>query len=90
MRLIQFVTTSGERAVGAIVETSEPRVVNGATSVRDLALEAHRAGRSLGETVERHGLGEPVDYDALIAEKRILVAARSSGAVARWSWRSPA
>ena len=73
MRLIQFVDRTGSRAVGAIADGAEPRVVRGVESVRDLALEAHRAGRSLAETVEAHGLGEPVDYDALIAERRLLV-----------------
>ena len=73
MRLIQFRTETGSRAVGAIPGGSGPRVVNDATNVRDLALEAHLAGRPLAETVEAHGLGEPVDYDALVAEKRLLV-----------------
>src|SRR5687768_18158676 len=73
MRLIQFVTPSGDRAVGAIADEAAPRVVNSARSVRDLALEAHRENRSLAETVEAHGVGEAVDYDALIAEKRLLV-----------------
>ncbi|MBA3518089.1 MAG: FAH family protein, partial [Rhizobiales bacterium] len=57
MRLIQFRTETGSRAVGAIPGGSGPRVVNDATNVRDLALEAHRAGRPLAETVEAHGLG---------------------------------
>lgn len=80
MRLIQFLTsgsgsTSGfARAVAAIADDDEPpRVVNGAQSVRDLALEAHRAGRGLAATVEAHGLGDPVDYDALARGKRLLV-----------------
>jgi hypothetical protein len=73
MRLIQFVTSAGDRAVGAIDDEQRPRVVQGVASVRDLALEAHRNGRSLAETVEAHGLGDLVDYDALIAEKRLLV-----------------
>jgi hypothetical protein len=73
MRLIQFVDSSGTRAVGVIVDGETPRVVRGASSVRDLALEAHRSRRGLAETVEAHGLGEPADYDALIAEKRLLV-----------------
>jgi hypothetical protein len=73
MRLIQFVSAAGNRAVGAITEGAEPRLVTGATSVRDLALEAHRSNRSLVETVGAHGLGDPVDYDALVAEKRLLV-----------------
>src|SRR5688572_10147374 len=73
MRLIQFRDTAGNRAVAAITDGGGPRVVRAATSVRDLALEAHRAGRSLSETVKAHDLGEPVDYDALIKERRVLV-----------------
>jgi len=73
MRLIQFVEMDGARAVGAITDGAGPRLVRGATNVRDLALEAHRAGRSLAAAVEGHGLGDPVDYDALLAEKRLLV-----------------
>lgn len=73
MRLIQFVAENGRRSVGAITDGFGPRVVRGATSVRDLALEAHRAKRSLAETVEAHGLGEAVDYDGLVAQRRLLV-----------------
>src|SRR5688572_10992842 len=73
MRLIQFRDAAGNRAVAAITDGGGPRVVRAATSVRDLALEAHRAGRSLSETVKAHGLGAPVDYDALIKERRVLV-----------------
>src|SRR5690606_1244032 len=73
MRLIQFVTAAGERAVGAIVDDAAPRVVQGTASVRDLALEAHRGKRTLAATVEAHGLGEGIDYDALVAEKRLLL-----------------
>ena len=72
MRLIQFAAASGGRAVAAI-EDREPRVVRAANSVRDLALEAHRSSRSLADTVLAHGLGDAVDYDAVIAEKRILL-----------------
>lgn len=73
MRLIQFVTKGGERAVAAIPDGGAPRIVNGASSVRNLALAAHHTNRSLAETVEAQGLGEAVDYDAAIAEKRILL-----------------
>ena len=62
MRLIQFVGSAGGRAVAAI-EHGEPRVVRAAATVRNLALEAHRSGRSLAETVQAHGLGDTVDYD---------------------------
>src|SRR5215207_5884407 len=73
MRLIQFVETNGRRAGGAIADGAAPRIVRNASSVRDLALEAHRGGQSLADTVTAHGLGEPVDYDAVIAEKRLLL-----------------
>ncbi len=73
MRLIQFIDQGGRRAVGAIVDDRPPRTVRGAESVRDLALSAHRSGRSLVETIEAHGLGAETDYDSLIAEKRILL-----------------
>jgi hypothetical protein len=73
MRLIQFVASGGARAVAAIADGSGPRIVRGAESVRDLALEANRSGRSLEASVEAHGLGEAVDYDKLVAERRLLV-----------------
>jgi hypothetical protein len=73
MRLIQFVDSDRVRAVGAIEGGGAPRIVVGARSVRDLALEAHRTKRSLTETVHAHGLGDAIDYDRIIAEKRILL-----------------
>lgn len=74
MRLLQFLTPEGARRVGAIAgDAADVRVVNDAASVRDLALEAHRQGRGLADTVAAHGLGEAVDYDRLVAEKRLLV-----------------
>ena len=73
MRLIQFVAEDGGRGVAAITDGADPRVVRGAASVRDLALEAHRSRRSLAETVAAHGLADTVDYDRLIAERRLLV-----------------
>jgi len=73
LRLIQFAMEDGKRAVAAIDGDAGPRVVKGATSVRDLALEAHRSGRLLGATVAAHGLGDAVDYERIIAEIRILL-----------------
>jgi hypothetical protein len=73
VRLIQFLTPAGERAVAALEGEAVPRVVRDAASVRELALSAHRSGRSLAATVHAHGLGDTVDYDALVAEKRLLV-----------------
>src|SRR5690606_18523828 len=44
-----------------------------ASSVRELALEAHRRGTTLADAVAAHGLGERVDYDKLLEDKRLLV-----------------
>jgi len=74
MRLLQFVEADGTRRVAALIgDDDAPRVVEGATAVRDLALEAYRQGRSLEATVAAHGLGSAVDYDRLVAEGRLLV-----------------
>jgi hypothetical protein len=74
MRLIQFCDSNGDRRVGAIDSNlSGPITVRNVTNIRDLALEAHRSNRSLRDTVEAHGFGEEVDYDALVREKRLLV-----------------
>jgi hypothetical protein len=72
MRLIQYLKSDGSRAVGAIVDDAAPREVIGASSTRDLALEAHRAGRNLEQTVLFHGLGAIVDYDSLMEQERLL------------------
>jgi hypothetical protein len=73
VRLIQFTAEGGVRAVGAIVGNAGPKVVRRATSVRELALEAHQSKKTLTEAVEARGLGDTVDYDRLIAEKRVLL-----------------
>jgi len=53
-------------------EGSEAALVRGASSVRDLALEAIASGRSLAETVASHGLGPAVDLAAVAEEGRLL------------------
>lgn len=73
MRLIQYLTEGGERAVAAIVDEAAPRRVTGATTTRILALVAHRTGRTLAQAVLDRGLGDVVDYDALVDERRLLV-----------------
>jgi hypothetical protein len=71
MNLIQFFDAHGERAVAA-VEGGEARVVVGARSVYQLALDAIAAQGSLATQVAGHGLGETVDRDAILAEGRML------------------
>lgn len=62
MLLSQIRTPQGVAVVAR--DGSEAAVVRGATSVRDLALEALAQGRGLAETVAAHGLGEAVDLVA--------------------------
>lgn len=74
MRLIQFLAPDGARRVGAILaDGDEPKLVEGVSSVRDLALAAYRGGLSLAQAVRSCEFGETVDYDLLIDEKRLLV-----------------
>ena len=73
MRLIQYHTVSGQRAVGAVdPSTGAVHTVPGAESVYALANAAIAAGRTLADEVAAHGTGAAVDYDVLIVEKRLL------------------
>lgn len=69
MRLIQF--DDGGRAVAAI-DNSGAKVVNGARSVYELALEAANGGKSLAAVIAAHGLGKTVDAAALLAAGKVL------------------
>ncbi|MEB0205910.1 AraD1 family protein [Pseudomonas sp. CCC3.1] len=71
MRLVQFELNNGERRVG-VVEAGQVREVQGATSVRELALAAIEASVGLAQQVQAQGLGETHDYQALLSELRIL------------------
>ncbi|MFJ7882967.1 AraD1 family protein [Pseudomonas sp. NPDC096917] len=71
MRLVQFELNNGERRVG-LVQAGQVREVQGATSVRDLALAAIEAATDLAQQVQAQGLGETHDYQTLLSELRIL------------------
>lgn len=71
MRLIQFIGPDDSRAVG-IVDQNSVRRVNGVDSVRELALKAISAGRSIGDEVRQNGVGASHDYDQLIADGKVL------------------
>ena len=71
MRLVQFELNNGERRVG-VVEAGQVREVQGAASVRDLALAAIEAAIDLAQQVQAQGLGETHDYQTLLSELRIL------------------
>lgn len=74
MRLIQFCQRDGQRRVAAIAQdATAPRTVQNYQSVRDLALDASREGVSLEAKVLACGLGESIDYEAVIDENRLLL-----------------
>ena len=71
MHLVQFELSNGERRVG-LVDGEQVREVQGATSTRELALEAIRQKMSLAQAVDSKGLGTSHDYQALRDGLRIL------------------
>jgi hypothetical protein len=71
MNLVQFELGNGQRRVG-LVDGDLIREVQGAHSVRDLALAAIDAGTGLAEQVDSQGLGDSHDYAQLLQARRIL------------------
>ena len=71
MRLIQFETPDGARAVG-LVDGENIRQIQGAATTRDLALDAIRNGKTLAERIADLGTGEAFDYRMLLDEGRVL------------------
>ncbi|WLH81312.1 GguC family protein [Pseudomonas sp. FP2335] len=71
MRLVQFEVHNSERRVG-VVQGAQLREVQGARSVRELALAAIEAGVGLAQHVNSLGLGVSHDYAALLAALKIL------------------
>lgn len=71
LHLVQLVA-SDARIVAVLDHTGAARRVEGATSIRALALDAIAAGLTLAETIERRGLGAAIDLDAALAEGRVL------------------
>ena len=72
MRLVQYLTPKGKRVVGMVVDENNVRVVKKAASVRELALEAARSGRSLADLVQDRLEKKTADYAAIVAEGRLL------------------
>ncbi len=73
MRLIQFKDRSGARRVGIPEESgSIVATLSGVASVYDLAWSAIRDGLGLAEAIGAHTRGETDDFDAILAEGRIL------------------
>jgi hypothetical protein len=73
MRLVQFKTADGARQVGLVAkDNSSLQVVQRATRIYDLALEADQLGIGLERLVNECLSGETVDYERVIAENRLL------------------
>jgi hypothetical protein len=71
MRLVQFEVNDKQRSVG-LIDNDRVIELRDAGSVRELALAAIDAGRSLAEQVDRLGQGDAHDYRALLDQGRIL------------------
>src|SRR5690606_29749796 len=71
MNLVQFESSNGQRRVG-LVDGDVIHEVQGAQSVRELALSAIDAGIDLARQVDSQGLGASHDYAQLLSEQRIL------------------
>ncbi len=71
MRLIQFETTAGKRAVG-MVDGGHVQQLQGVITIRELALQAMRSGQDLKTYVSAIGKGERHDYRVLLKEQRVL------------------
>jgi hypothetical protein len=72
LRLLQFKTTEGKRAVARLDEDRSARLVNGATSTYELAMRAIAGGVSLEQVVNDAGLGDAVDVFTALAQGRVL------------------
>jgi hypothetical protein len=72
LRLVQFRTKDGARAVAALGNDTHGQVVQGVTSSYELAQKAIAAKASLEATVGKLGLGDTIDVRAALAEGRVL------------------
>lgn len=73
MRLVQFKTPDHTRQVGLVSEDdSSLHVLQGVTRVYNLALEADWLGLGLEQLVNQRLSEETIDYERVIAEKRLL------------------
>ena len=73
LRLIQIVTSSGERQVLAAEPDGSARVILGVISTYDLARKAIAAKVALVDQISEQGLGDSVDVAEALAEGRVLV-----------------
>jgi hypothetical protein len=72
MRLVQFLTQDGGRAVAVVGDDAQGRVIQDVTTSYDLARRAIAEKLSLKALVDRLGLGETADIRAALAQGRVL------------------
>ena len=73
MRLVQFLDKDGKRSVARVrPDGDQLEVLTDTARVYDLALDAAGRGSILEDLVEARSDGQLVDYDAVIADRRIL------------------
>ncbi len=71
MRLIQFLTEDGARAV-ARVDREQLSILNGVARITDLATSAIEGNHTLAEAVEAHSASSSVSYDSITESGRLL------------------
>ena len=72
MRLIQYLTESGQPAIGRVISDTEIQPISPESSLYYLAKRAISESISLEEAVERGATDERLDYQTLIDEQRLL------------------
>jgi len=72
LRLVQFKTKEGSRAVAALDAHAKGRIVNGVTTTYDLARGAIAQGVSLEARLADLGVGDTIDIRAALSEGRVL------------------
>ncbi len=71
MRLTQFLDDRGKRSL-AVTARGESRLVKGARTALDLALQAIESNIPLRRLITERGLGKPVDLARALKERRVL------------------
>lgn len=72
MRIVQFITADGKRAVGRVDDADSLTEIENYRTSYDLAQAATTAGKGLAALVEENAVGPRHDYGAIISEGRLL------------------
>jgi hypothetical protein len=72
MRLVQFQTRGGDRAVAVVDDAGQARVIGGIATTFELASRAVAGQQSLEAIAQRLGFNDRVDIRAALAEGRVL------------------